>query len=85
MFLIYGVTIFCAAVRSILTKQNGKINGSASLFNFTRAFSAFVLFGALALISGFNIHFPTLLYGVAYGILFLALAFADFALCNEAL
>lgn len=78
MFLIYGVTIFCAAVRSILTKQNGKINGSASLFNFTRAFSAFVLFGALALISGFNVHFPTLLYGVAYGILFFGSCFCGF-------
>ncbi|MBQ8319313.1 MAG: EamA family transporter [Clostridia bacterium] len=78
MFLIYGVTILCAGVRSILTKQNGRINGSASLFNFTRAFSAFVLFGILALISGFQIHCPTLLYGVAYGILFFGSCFCGF-------
>lgn len=78
MFLIYGVTILCAGVRSILTKQNGKINGSASLFNFLRAFSAFVLFGILALVSGFQTHYPTLLYGVAYGILFFGSCFCGF-------
>lgn len=78
MFLIYGVTILCAGVRSILTKQNGRINGSASLFNFLRAFSAFTLFGILALVSGFQLHYQTVLYGVAYGILFFGSCFCGF-------
>ena len=78
MFVIYGVTILCAGIRSILTKQNGKINGSASLFNFTRAFSAFVLFEILALVSGFQIHYQTILYGVAYGLLFFGSCFCGF-------
>ena len=78
MFLIYGVTVLCAGIRSILTKQNGRMNGSASLFNFLRAFSAFVLFGVLALINGFQIHYPTILCGVLYGILFYGSCFCGF-------
>lgn len=78
MWAIYFTTVLCAGARSVLTKQNGKINGSASLFNFSRAFSAFVLFGVLALVSGFQMHYPTLLYGVAYGLLFYGSCFCGF-------
>ena len=70
MFLLYSAMIFCAGVRSILNKQNGRMNGEPSLFNFSRAFSAFVLFLILALVAGFQAHYPTIVYGAIYGVLF---------------
>ncbi len=76
MFLLYSAMIFCAGFRSILNKQNGRMNGDPSLFNFSRAFSAFVLFLILALISSSKIHYPTIAYGAIYGVLFCGSAFS---------
>lgn len=70
MVLIYGATILCAGIRSILTKQNGRMGASGSLFNFLRSFSAFTLFAVLAVASGFDMHTPTLLWGLLYGALY---------------
>lgn len=76
MFLLYGAMIFCAGFRSVLNKQNGRMNGEPSLFNLWRAVSAFVLFLLLALISGFQMHYPTLIYGAIYGVLFCVSCFS---------
>ena len=70
VFLIYIATVLCAGVRSVLTKQNGRMGGIEVQFNLLRALSAFVLFGALVLMGGGAMHPPTVLYGIAYGFLF---------------
>ena len=67
---MYCAIIVCASTRSIFTKQNGIIGGSASLFNFTRALSALILFSAMSVFGGFSFHYPTFIYGTAYGVLF---------------
>ena len=76
MLLLYSAMIFCAGFRSILNKQNGRMNGEPSLFNFSRAFSAFILFLILTLISSYQIHYPTIVYGTIYGILFCGSCFS---------
>lgn len=75
MWAIYAATVLCANVRSVLTKKNAVINGNPSLFNFLRALTAFILFGIIAALSGFNFHFPTIIFGVIYGFLFCGSAF----------
>lgn len=70
LVFMYCAIIVCASTRSIFTKQNGIIGGSASLFNFTRALSALILFSAMSVFGGFSFHYPTFIYGTAYGVLF---------------
>jgi len=70
LVFMYCAIIVCASTRSIFTKQNGIIGGSAPLFNFTRALSALILFSVMSVFGGFSFHYPTIIYGTAYGVLF---------------
>lgn len=68
IFLYIGIILF-SVTQSATTKFFTKTNDNASVFNVLKSLAAFLLFGILSLLSGFNSHIPTMVYGALYGLL----------------
>ena len=76
-YLLYlGVVLF-SVTQSATTKLFHKGGGSQLAFNAIKALSAFVLMLVVSLFR-FNFHLPTLLFGMAYGVLLCVSMYAGY-------
>ena len=69
VLLLYFLNVVCSSGQSVLNKHYASGGGKTAPFNICRAFSALVIFAAIALISGFSVHTPTVLFGAVYGLM----------------
>ena len=60
--------MFSTAVQSVTTKLYSKKNDDVILFNAIKSLSALLIF-IIMIFAGFSVHFPTMLYGLFYGIM----------------
>lgn len=66
--ILYTLNVLCTAGQSALGKQYAKRSGEALPFNINKAAIGTVLFLVFGCISGFSLHFETMLFGLFYGI-----------------
>lgn len=71
--VLYLLNVFCSAGQSAFSKQYAKSNASASIFNQNKALAGLAVFLIWGLLQGFSFHWPTLIFGMGYG-LFLCLS-----------
>lgn len=66
--LLYLLNIFCSSGQSALGKQYAKNGGNSTVFNINKSIAGIIVFIIWGLIQGFSFHFPTVLFGIGYGI-----------------
>jgi drug/metabolite transporter (DMT)-like permease len=66
VIFIYLAIVLLSVTQSASTKLFNRRSSNSSVFNTTKALSSFVLFFLMAL-GGFELHLPTLLFGLLYG------------------
>lgn len=89
MIVLYLCIVFSTAVQSVTTKLYSKKNDDVILFNAIKSLSALLIF-IIMIFAGFSVHFPTMLYGLLYGIMmcvsmycgYMALAIGPMALTS---
>jgi drug/metabolite transporter (DMT)-like permease len=67
IIFIYSLIVFFAVFQSAATKLFTKKSNHSTVFNALRALASFMMFFGMACLKGFDLHIPTLVFGLIYG------------------
>lgn len=68
-YFLYLCNVLCASGQSALGKRYAHNGGEAECFNMNKAFSGLLVFLVIGIFHGLQLHIPTILFGIACGVI----------------
>lgn len=67
-YFLYLINVLCASGQSAMGKNYAHKGGKSECFNINKAFSGLLVFLVIGLIKGLSLHMPTIIFGIACGL-----------------
>lgn len=68
-YFLYLFNVICSSGQSALGKRYARNGGESECFNINKAFSGLLVFLVIGILEGFRLHIPTIMLGIAFGVL----------------